>query len=277
MSLWTNEDNEAGKPKYLSDSLVNEQTTSDLDSTVGIDAVEAAANGLTAGWNLKTVGTGGREGRVFHEVLVAMGSMAGDNDTIAPEITITVQPSNATVNEPATATFSVTATRTGSGTLAYQWQKAESTNLASYSNIAGATSASYTTAATAYANDNGDKFRVVVSLPGAESVGSNAVTLSVNRTITITEHPVNATITEGDNVTLSVTATTSSPTTVSYELFRSVDGGTTFDSTAVTTQTFPMNAVPLSADGYQFYVVVSAEGAAPIRSNTATLTVNAAG
>ena len=283
MALWGKTDTDAAKPKYLSDTLRNDQQVSDLDSTLGVSITEAqvAANiakGIkTPGWTMYRTYTDA-QGNVRNkaEVLVAMNQFAvdgSDNDTLAPEITITVQPSNVTVNEPSTATFSVTATRTGTGTLTYQWQKAESTNLASYSNIVGATSASYTTGATTYADDNGDKFRVVVSLPGAESVGSNAVTLGVSRTITITAQPVDANITEGDDVTLSVTATTSSPTTVSYEWFRSTDGGTTFDSTAVTTQTFPMNAVPVSANGYQFYVVVSAEGAAPVTSNTVTLNV----
>lgn len=175
MALWTNVDETAGKPKNLS--------SSEKSATVGIDAVEAAANGLTAGWNLKTTGSGGRSGRVFHEVLVAMGSMTGDNDDIAPEITITVAPTDVSVVAPATATFSVTATKTGAGTLTYQWQKAESTDLATYTNIVGATSASYTTGATAVAAGagatNGDKYRVVVSLVGAESVASDAVTLTV--------------------------------------------------------------------------------------------------
>lgn len=34
--------------------------------------------GVTAGWNLRTVGTGGRAGRVQYECLVAMRNMAGD-------------------------------------------------------------------------------------------------------------------------------------------------------------------------------------------------------
>lgn len=170
MALWSKVDEEAGKPKYLS--------SADKANTVGINPQEAAANGLTAGWNLKTVGTGGRAGRVFHEVLVAMSSMTGDNDSISPEITITVQPANATVTEPATATFSVTATRTGTGALTYQWQKQES-GAGAWTNISGATSASYTTGATTVADDNTDKYRVLVSLAGADTKTSNAATLTV--------------------------------------------------------------------------------------------------
>ena len=174
MALWTNVDEEAGKPKYLS--------SADKANTVGINTQEATANKLTAGWNLKTTGSGGRSGRVFHEVLVAMGSMTGDNDTIAPEITITVQPSNQSVTAPATATFSVTATRTGTGSLTYQWQ-IQQEGAGAWANISGATSASYTTGATATGDGagatDGDKYRVLVSLAGADTKTSNAATLTV--------------------------------------------------------------------------------------------------
>lgn len=190
MALWSNTDADASKPKYLSDTLRNDQTVSDKDATLGVDVTEAktAANiakGLnTPGWVSYTTYTD-TNGNVRNksEVLVAMSSITGDNDTLAPEITITVAPTDVSVVAPATATFSVTATRTGTGTLTYQWQKAESSDLTTYVNIAGATSASYTTGATAVeagsGATNGDKYRVVVSLAGAQSVASDAVTLTV--------------------------------------------------------------------------------------------------
>jgi len=174
MALWTNVDENAGKPKFLNET--------DASNTVGINTQEATANGLTAGWNLKSTGSGGREGRVFHEVLVAMGSMTGDNDTISPEITITVQPTNQSVTAPATATFSVTATRTGTGSLGYQWQ-IQQEGAGTWADISGATSASYTTGATATGDGagatDGDKYRVLVSLAGADTKTSNAATLTV--------------------------------------------------------------------------------------------------
>lgn len=190
MTLWSNVDNEAGKPKYLSDSLVNDQTVSDLDSTVGVDAAEVAnvPSAQHSGWVKTTEGSGGRAGRVFSETLVAMGSLTGDNDTIdtiAPEITISGQPTDQSVTAPAAATFTVTATKTGAGTLTYQW-RVQRGGVGAWANVTfgtGATTNTFSTGSTATSGGagatDGDKFRCVVSLTGATSVTSNAVTLTV--------------------------------------------------------------------------------------------------
>jgi hypothetical protein len=85
MSLWTMTDNDAGKPKYLSDTLRNGQTVSDLDATLGVSATEAADTGSkskglgTAGW-VKYATYTDANGNTRHksEVLVAAGSMGAD-------------------------------------------------------------------------------------------------------------------------------------------------------------------------------------------------------
>lgn len=77
MALWTNVDNAAGKPKFL--------TAAEKAATKGIDAAETPNQKAThAGWVQTTTGTGGRAGRVFNETLVAMGSMTGDADLTPP-------------------------------------------------------------------------------------------------------------------------------------------------------------------------------------------------
>lgn len=188
MALWGKTDTDAAKPKYLSDELRNGQEVSDLDSTVGLNATEAAvtaniAKGLkTPGWTLYRTYTDSQGNtRNKAEVLVAMNEFATDgtdNDTITPEITITVQPTAQTAVEGETATFSVTATRTGTGSLTYQWQKQEA-GTGAWANIVDATSASYTTGALTVADDNTDKYRAIVSLAGADSKTSTAVALTV--------------------------------------------------------------------------------------------------
>jgi hypothetical protein len=86
---------------------------------------------------------------------------------VAP--TITTPPANQTVTAGQTASFTVVAG--GTAPLSFQWQK-------NGANIAGATSASYTTAATT-TSDSGSTFRAVVNNT-VGTVTSAAATLTVN-------------------------------------------------------------------------------------------------
>ena len=130
------------------------------------------------------------------------GSQAGkDGSAIAP--TIATQPGNQTVTAGQTATFSVTAA--GTAPLTYQWQKGSAA-------INGATSASYTTSATA-TSDSGSTFNVVVSNSAGE-IASNAAALTVNAAPvapSITQQPSNQTVTAGQTATFSVTAAGTAP------------------------------------------------------------------
>lgn len=88
-------------------------------------------------------------------------------------ISIGTQPSSQSTVTGATATFSVTAT----GVSTYQWQLSTNGGT-SWTNIAGATSATYTTPATTLAMNN---YRYRVHLANAcNTVNSNAATLSVS-------------------------------------------------------------------------------------------------
>ncbi len=111
---------------------------------------------------LTLVSCGGGSGK-------SSGGGGGSTPPTAPAIT--TQPASQSVTAPATATFSVVAS--GTAPLSYQWQM-------NNSNIAGATSASYTTPATTSADD-GETFDVVVS-NSAGSATSNTATLSVSTT-----------------------------------------------------------------------------------------------
>lgn len=192
MALWNNTDVDASKPKYLSDELRNEQSVSDKDAALGVSVNEAQtadniAKGLnTPGWVSYTTYTDA-QGNTRHksEVLVAMVTITGDNDTLDPDpvITIGTQPSNASVTAPAAATFTVVATVTNGGALTYQWQ-VQQEGAGVWADISGATSTSYTTGATATGDGagatDGDKFRVIVSAgAGATPVTSSEVTLTV--------------------------------------------------------------------------------------------------
>ena len=91
MSLWTMTDDEAGKPKYLSDTLVNGQTVSDKDATFGVSATEEAvaankAKGMQhPGWvTVRTYTDQHGNTRYKSETLVADGSMGPDTG-LAPQ------------------------------------------------------------------------------------------------------------------------------------------------------------------------------------------------
>jgi len=172
---------------------------------------------------------------------------------------IATQPTNQTVTIGQTATFMVVAA--GTAPLSYQWQENGTA-------ISGATSASYTTAATS-SSDNGAKFQVVVS-NSAGSVTSNAVTLMVNAAAaapSITTQPVNQTVTVGQTATFTVVATGTAPLSYQWQKNGTAISGATSASytTAATTS---------SDNGAQFVVVVS-NSAGSVTSNAATLTVNA--
>jgi hypothetical protein len=92
----------------------------------GVDAGEAEVTGKThAGWVRRTVGTGGRSGRVFYETLVASGSLTGDqaDDSQFADLAITIgtQPSNRSITAPASTTFTVAATNNGNQPMTYLW------------------------------------------------------------------------------------------------------------------------------------------------------------
>jgi len=89
--------------------------------------------------------------------------------SVAPSIT--AQPASQTVTAGNAASFNVTAA--GTAQLSYQWKRNGTA-------ISGATSSSYTTAATT-SSDNGVQFTVVVS-NSAGSVTSSAATLTVSAT-----------------------------------------------------------------------------------------------
>jgi hypothetical protein len=189
--------------------------------------------------------------------LVLAGCGVGGSG-IAP--TIATQPANQTVTAGQTATFSVMAA--GTAPLAYQWQKGTTA-------ITGATSASYTTPATA-TSDSGSTFSVVVS-NSAGKMTSNAATLTVNPAPvapSITQQPSNQTVTVGQTATFSVIAAGTAPLTYQWQ-----KGTTTI--TGATSASYTIPATTAADNGTQFSVVVS-NSVGKMTSSAATLTVNPA-
>ncbi len=200
---------------------------------------------------------------VNQNVTVGTANITGVNFTdnvAATGPTITTQPANQTVTAGQTATFTVVAS--GTAPLSYQWQK-------NGANIAGATTASYTTPVTTTAA-SGSTFDVVVSNT-AGSVTSAAVTLTVTAAAvapTITTQPTNQTVTAGQTATFTVVAAGTAP--LSYQWLKNgvnIAGATSASYTTPVTTT---------ADNGSTFRVVVTNTAGTVASSAATLTVNAA-
>lgn len=190
---------------------------------------------------------------------VSSGSATLTVNAAAVAPTITTQPAGMTVVAGQTATFTVVAT--GTAPLSYQWQKGGV-------NIAGATSASFTTPATTSA-DSGSTFAVEVT-NSVKSVTSSSATLIVTPLAvapTLTKQPANQTVTEGQTATFSVVAAGTSPLT--YQWLKS---GTAISG--ATSASYATPATTIADNGATFSVVVT-NSVNSATSNSATLTVNA--
>ncbi len=191
-------------------------------------------------------------------ILAGCGVSKQGSSAITPAIS--TQPANQTVTAGQTATFSVAAT--GTAPLTYLWQKGTTS-------INGATSASYTTPATA-TSDSGSKFSVVVS-NSAGKMTSNSATLTVNAAPVaplVRQQPANQTVTVGQTATFSVTAVGTTPLTYQWQK------GTTA-ITGATSASYTTPSTTMSDNGTQFSVVVS-NSVGKATTSTATLTVNPA-
>jgi hypothetical protein len=151
----------------------------------GVDANEVAAGGGAVshtGWVLRTVGQGGRAGRVFNEVLVAGGISGDAEDSVFPDYTIriTTQPLANTANTTNSdnATFRVVASSVPAGaTLTYAWKYANGDNLAAGANVGVTTSANLVVNSAVVTTTT--SFKVTVGATGAGSVTSSNAVLTI--------------------------------------------------------------------------------------------------
>ena len=179
-------------------------------------------------------------------------------NVVAPSIT--TQPASQTVTAGQTASFSVAVA--GTAPLSYQWMKGGTP-------IAGATSSTYTTPATATSN-TGSQFTITVS-NSAGNVTSNPATLTVNAAAvapSITTQPLSRTVIAGQTASFSIAATGTAP--LSYQWMK---GGTPIAGATSSSYTTPVTTTADS--GSQFTVTVS-NSVGNVTSSAATLTVNAA-
>ncbi len=203
-------------------------------------------------------------------LMLLLAACSGGHNTPPSTPVIATQPADASVVAGNAASFSVTAT---GNSPSYQWQ-ASGDRAASWTDIPGATSTSYTLATTVL-GDSGRLFRVLVTAAGA-TVASSPAQLTVTSTVqapAITVQPANQTVTEPAIATFSVTA---SGTSLQYQWQFTTDSEAPWmDIGGATSSSYTTPGTAVAASGTKFRVQVS-NSAGSVTSNAATLTINPA-
>jgi hypothetical protein len=273
MPLWSNVDEANSAPQYTVDITTGNTGVQAYNvepiGTWGVDTDEARASNVNghAGWVLRTVGSGGRAGRVNEETLVAMGSMTGDgeDDDVYPDavITIITEPQDTEAVEGNDVELSVVATIVPEQTLSYQWYNADGDV-----ELEGENSDTLLLEDVSV-EDSGDAYYVVVSAGDTEVQSDTAELTVVEATVEITLEPQDATADVGDNVTFSVVATTDSDLGLEYQWYNAT--GDVLLTGEESDELF-LESVALADSGNIYYVVVSS-GSTEVQSANAELTV----
>jgi hypothetical protein len=168
------------------DAFITGVTTGIFGASAG--EVQAARDGantkiVTPGYVLRTVGSGGRAGRVTMETLAAVRlSTDASDDTVLPDykLRITTQPSGNTANTTAGAQASFTvvgSSKPAGATLAYAWTYANGDTIQAGANVGVTTGATLTVnSAVETANVS---YKVTISATGAANVVSSNATLTI--------------------------------------------------------------------------------------------------
>jgi hypothetical protein len=170
-------------------TIATDFSTVNYDGTGAINDAGAGGAEVPAIWTLAagtyTIRITMREdGSVVDSLVLQLSSMAdpgipGPAESDLSEGFVVSAPNNATASPPATATFNA-AVKTGPGaTVTYQWQS-KAPGAATFTDVAGATSASYTTGPTSVAM-NGTQYRFIAT-SGGSSLTSGAATLTTDNT-----------------------------------------------------------------------------------------------
>ncbi len=192
--------------------------------------------------------------------------------------TIVSHPQNQIATAGGNAVFSTAAT--GSPAPTYRWQVSTNggatwSDVSSSATYAGVTSATLSVMAIGGAH-SGEQYRAVAS-NSVGSVASSAAVLTVHTSPSITAHPVDRTVVEGNAATFSVAATSNPApsyqwqvSTTSGAIWEELSNSSTY--TGVRTAMLAV-AAGASHSGHQFRAVV-ANGIGSTASNAAVLTVH---
>lgn len=181
---------------------------------------------------------------------------------------INTQPANASVCLGSNVSFGVTTVGTDNQ---YQWQISTNGG-ASFTNITGATSSTYSVN-TVSLSQNNYRYRVVVTNACPSSVTSTAAVLTVSNPSFIATQPTAQTICSGSNTSFTITTSGGAPDSIRWQV--STDGGATFTTiTGQTTTTLAINNAGSSLNNNRYRAQIFSCAANPENSQSALLTVN---
>jgi len=184
---------------------------------------------------------------------------------VAPSIT--TNPSNQTVNAGSLVTF--TAAATGNPTPTYQWQVSINGG-SSFSNISGATNASYTISSTT-SSENGYEYQCVASNGVSPAATTTAATLTVDYAPAITTQPTGQSVNSGSGVTFTAAATGNPTPTYQWQV--STNGGSNFSNIGgATNATYSITSTTSSQNGNEYRCVAS-NGVSPAATTNAAILI----
>ncbi len=188
--------------------------------------------------------------------------------TVGLPITITSNPQSKSAAANTSVTFTTSATGTPAPTV--QWQ-VSSDHAMTWTNIAGATTTSYTVTATAAIS--GYQYRAVFSSPfgtAATSPATLTTTVTSSPLPTITANPVSQTVTAG--ATVNFTSSSTGATSTQWQL--STNGGSTWTNIAGATSTSYSFTATAAMSGYKYRVQYT-NAAGSVLTSPATLSISA--
>lgn len=261
------------------------------ENTTATFGVDAAGTGLTYQWQVSTDGgitfadiagatqstfspttSAANNGNIYHVVVSNACSATGLTSSNASlnillNAILNSQPASTAVCPGNNVTFS--AAVTGSQ-LSYQWQVSTDGGT-TFTNISGATTASYTLTNAAASNNN-NQFRLVVVSATCNGITSNVATLSVVTPAAISVQPANAIGCVNSNVTITVSAAGSA---ITYQWQVSTDGGITYANIGgATAATLSLNGISNAINGNLYRVIITEATCGAVTSSAASITVN---
>jgi hypothetical protein len=232
----------------------------------GVMLSVTASNATGYQWKLNGVAIAGATGAMYTATLSGTYSVLVSNSiesvqsyavTVSIGSAITTQPANVTLSLGQVGTFTVAAT--GQAPFAYQWYGI-SLGTANGAAIAGATSATYVTAAVGVANDGSMYYATVTDACGTVFT-SNPATMTVtfgNVPPTIVLQPVGQLVAVGSTPTFTALAVGTAA--ITYQWYRIAAGGsvgTAIGGATGTSYTLPVTATTAANNGDQYYVIAT--------------------